>query len=65
MAGVPVIHASAGASGATEGMCWIPGGEFWMGSEEFYPEELPVRKVRLEAFWIDSHPVTVGEFVVL
>lgn len=33
-----------------------------MGSEEFYPEELPVRRVRLEGFWIDSHPVTVGEF---
>ena len=62
MAGVPVIHASAGASGATEGMCWIPGGEVWMGSEEFYPEELPVRQVRVEGFWIDSRPVTVGEF---
>jgi formylglycine-generating enzyme required for sulfatase activity len=33
-----------------------------MGSEEFYPEELPVRAVRVEGFWIDAHPVTVGEF---
>ncbi len=43
-------------------MCWIPGGEFLMGSEEFYPEELPVRSVQLEGFWISSHPVTVAEF---
>jgi formylglycine-generating enzyme required for sulfatase activity len=59
---VPLMRASPGASGATEGMCCIPGGEFWMGSEEFYPEELPVRRVRVEGFWIDPHPVTVGEF---
>jgi formylglycine-generating enzyme required for sulfatase activity len=62
MAGVSLMDASAGASDATEGMCWIPGGEFWMGSEQFYPEELPVRRVRVEGFWIDSRPVTVGEF---
>ena len=33
-----------------------------MGSEEFYPEELPVRSVWVEDFWIDACPVTVGEF---
>ncbi len=33
-----------------------------MGSEEFYPEELPVRAVGVEEFWIDPHPVTVAEF---
>jgi formylglycine-generating enzyme len=33
-----------------------------MGSEEFYPEELPVRTVRVESFWIDARPVTVGDF---
>jgi formylglycine-generating enzyme required for sulfatase activity len=43
-------------------MIRIPGGAFLMGSEEFYPEELPVRTVRVEGFWIDPHPVTVGEF---
>ncbi|MBV8991876.1 MAG: SUMF1/EgtB/PvdO family nonheme iron enzyme [Solirubrobacterales bacterium] len=56
------MHASAGALGATEGLCRIPGGEFSMGSEEFYPEELPIRNVRVESFWIDLHPVTVSEF---
>lgn len=40
----------------------IPGGTFWMGSEEFYPEEKPVHQVSLDGFWMDEHPVTVAEF---
>jgi formylglycine-generating enzyme required for sulfatase activity len=40
----------------------VPGGEFAMGSEDFYPEEAPVRHVEVEGFWIDERPVTVGEF---
>ena len=51
---VSLMHSRPGASDATDGMCWVPGGEFSMGSEEFYPEELPVRRVRVEGFWIDS-----------
>ena len=43
-------------------MRWIPGGRFWMGSEEFYPEEQPVHQVSLDGFWMDEHPVTVAEF---
>jgi sulfatase modifying factor 1 len=45
-----------------EGMSRLPGGSFLMGSEDFYPEEGPVRRVELEGFWIDIHPVTVTEF---
>jgi formylglycine-generating enzyme len=45
-----------------EGMVWLPGGEFAMGSDAFYPEEAPVRPVAVEGFWIDERPVTVGEF---
>jgi len=33
-----------------------------MGSEQFYPEERPVRDVPVDGFWIDRHPVTVAEF---
>jgi formylglycine-generating enzyme required for sulfatase activity len=33
-----------------------------MGSEDFYPEEKPVRDASVAGFWIDDHPVTVGEF---
>jgi formylglycine-generating enzyme len=43
-------------------MNWIPGGEFLMGSDRFYPEEAPVHPVAVDGFWMDSHPVTVAEF---
>src|ERR1700761_8557627 len=43
-------------------MAWVPGGSFAMGSEDFYPEERPVRRVEVDGFWIDDHPVTVAEF---
>jgi sulfatase modifying factor 1 len=45
-----------------KGMAWIPGGEFAMGSQDFYPEERPVHGARVAGFWMDAHPVTVAEF---
>lgn len=32
----------------TDGMCRIPGGSFRPGSEDFYPEERPVRGVDVD-----------------
>ena len=43
-------------------MTWIAGGSFAMGSEDFYPEERPIREVAVEGFWIDTAPVTVAQF---
>jgi formylglycine-generating enzyme required for sulfatase activity len=43
-------------------MVRIPGGAFAMGSEAFYPEEAPIRKVRVDPFWIDEAPVTNWQF---
>jgi formylglycine-generating enzyme required for sulfatase activity len=43
-------------------MRWIAGGTFAMGSEDFYPEERPVRRVSVDGFWMDAHPVTAAEF---
>ena len=43
-------------------MAWVPGGGFLMGSRDFYPEERPVRRVEVDGFWMDDHPVTVAEF---
>ncbi len=43
-------------------MAWVPGGSFLMGSEDFYPEERPVRRVEVDGFWMDIHPVTVADF---
>ena len=40
----------------------IEGGTFAMGSEEFYPEERPVHRVSVDAFWIDEHPVTAADY---
>jgi formylglycine-generating enzyme len=51
-----------GASMGLNGMKRLPAGEFAMGSEDFYPEEAPVRRVEVEGFWIDERPVTVGQF---
>lgn len=44
------------------GMVWVPGGTFLMGSEEFYPEERPVRRSSVRGFWMDARPVTTGQF---
>jgi formylglycine-generating enzyme len=43
-------------------MSWIPGGAFLMGSEDFYAEERPVRRVEVDGFWMDRYPITAGEF---
>jgi len=40
----------------------IPGGIFTMGSENFYSEEGPARRVKVDPFWIDETPVTNRQF---
>ena len=45
-----------------KGMTWVPPGAFAMGSDAFYPEERPVRRVEVDGFWIDRQPVTVAQF---
>lgn len=52
----------AGAPDPGPGMIQIAGGRFAMGSERFYPEEAPVRKVAVDAFYIDPTPVTNAAF---
>lgn len=53
-------HTTTGS--ALAGMVHIPGGSFRMGSDQFYPEERPVHRVAVDAFWIDARPVTNLEF---
>ena len=43
-------------------MSWIPAGSFCMGSEDFYPEEAPVREVAVDGLWMDEHAVTAAEY---
>ena len=33
-----------------------------MGSEDFYPEERPVHRTRVDGFWMDERPVTAAQF---
>jgi formylglycine-generating enzyme len=40
----------------------LAGGEFWMGSDAHYPEEAPVRRVRVDPFAVDTHEVTNARF---
>ena len=45
-----------------DGMILVPGGTFRMGSDKHYPEEAPVHRVTVGAFWIDRTPVTNRQF---
>ena len=38
---------------AQQGMVWIEGGTFRMGSDRHHPEEAPAHRVRVDGFWID------------
>jgi formylglycine-generating enzyme len=55
-------HSTPDVTGTSERMQWIPGGEFVMGSNRFYREEAPARRVRVDGFWIDRAPVTNARF---
>ena len=46
----------------TNGMKWIPGGTFQMGSEEGQPDEKPVHEVTVDGFWLDTYELTNEEF---
>src|SRR3546814_3453745 len=45
-----------------DGMRFIEGGSFTMGSDRFYLEERPLRRVKVDGFWIDETPVTTAAF---
>lgn len=44
------------------GMVLISGGTLVQGSDDFYPEEQPVREVPVGDLWVDIHLVTNAEF---
>jgi sulfatase modifying factor 1 len=47
---------------APDGMAFVPGGRFWMGSDRHYPEERPAHPVDVDGFWIDRTTVTNAQF---
>lgn len=50
------------ATDSHEGMQWVPGGSFLMGSDSHYPEEAPAHRVRVDGFWLDTFQVTNNRF---
>jgi sulfatase modifying factor 1 len=61
--GVEDAPAIAGTK-SPEGMVWIPGGEFSMGTDdpESYATERPAHRVRVDGFWMDATEVTNAQF---
>ncbi|GAA4755240.1 formylglycine-generating enzyme family protein [Sphingomonas daechungensis] len=49
-------------TGNHDGMVWLAGGEFRMGSDHHYREESPAHDVSVAGFWMDEHPVTNRQF---
>lgn len=47
---------------APEGMVWVPGGKFLMGTNGGKPDEGPVHEVLLDGFWMDKTEVTNRQF---
>ena len=45
-----------------DGMVWIPGGRFLMGSKDGKADEEPIHAVELDGFWMDMTEVTNAEF---
>jgi formylglycine-generating enzyme required for sulfatase activity len=47
-----------------EGMVWIPGGEFIMGTDQpgAYDHERPAHKVKVDGFWMDQTEVTNAQY---
>ncbi len=43
-------------------MEWLEGAAFAMGSEDFYPDEGPIRQVEVDGFWISHFTVTNAQF---
>lgn len=52
----------APAAPATNQMAWIPGGTFWMGTEQGHSDESPMHQVTVSGFWMDRTEVTNEEF---
>ncbi len=56
------LASTVSATECLDGMIWLDGGEFQMGSDRHYPEEAPRHPVRVDGFWIDRAPVTNAQF---
>jgi len=54
-----------GKGPAPEGMVWIPGGRFLMGTDDphpFFADAHPIHEVEVSGFWMDETEVTNAQF---
>src|SRR5205823_7122995 len=58
----PFVQSSDPPGPAPEGMVWIPGGPFWMGSAEDPDSNAPLHQVAVSGFWMDKTEVTNAQF---
>jgi len=59
---VTTLQLDAQTSELPPGMVLIPGGSFMMGDGDGQDTEKPVREVAVDAFYMDTHEVTLEEF---
>jgi formylglycine-generating enzyme len=60
---IPKINGAKPLGLAPEGMTWIPGGEFWMGSQENrMTDARPWHRVYVDGYWMDNTEVTNEQF---
>jgi len=60
---LPKINDRQPSGSAPKGMTWIPGGEFWMGSQEDgMTDTKPWHRVYVDGYWMDQTAVTNEEF---
>jgi sulfatase modifying factor 1 len=61
----PEINTGKPAEPASAGMIWIPGGQFWMGSDDAHmPDTKPWHRVYVDGYWMDRTEVTNEQFAL-
>ena len=58
----PAPRPAAASQPPPAGMAFVRGRDFTMGSEDFYPDERPLRRATPGDFWMDETPVTNAQF---
>jgi formylglycine-generating enzyme required for sulfatase activity len=59
----PALNDSQPPGPAPDGMIWIPGGQFWMGSDDGHmPDSRPWHRVYVDGYWMDRTEVTNQQF---
>jgi sulfatase modifying factor 1 len=58
----PFVQPTEAPGPAPEGMVWVPGGPFWMGSASDPEGIAPVHQVAVNGFWMDRTEVTNAQF---